>query len=488
MGHDQLHHLIEHLRLLPQETEWLEFKHNHAAPQSIGEYISALSNGAALSRQPQAYLMWGIEDGTHEFVGTTFRPREQKIGNEELENWLLRLVSPRIDFKIHESEFDGKRVVLFEIQPASHQPVSFSGTEYIRVGSYRKKLKDYPEKERMLWSIFSERPFEDGIAKAGVTSDDVLDLIDYPSALRRLGIPLPDNRKGLLSRLISEEIIVAKPADRYDITNVGAILFASDLRRFDRLSRKSPRVVIYRGDNKVDAIKEHPEPSSHASRPGYGLIFESLVDWVNDQLPQNEEIGQAFRKKVRLYPEVAVREVLANALIHQDFNVRGTGPMIELYDGRIEVTSPGLPLVDTLRFIDEPPRSRNEKLASVMRRMNICEERGSGIKKVVAAVEEYQLPAPEFRTTPQHTVVTLFAPRSFSQMDRQERIRACYQHACLWYVSGRQMTNSTLRRRLKLDRQNYQLASRILRDTVDAGLIRMVGSSRKDTSYVPFWS
>lgn len=486
MNPEELQHLVEHLRSLPLETEWVEFKHNKADPQEIGEYVSALANAAALHRQDHAYLLWGVEDGSHELLGTTFRPRQVKVGNEELENWLLRLLSPRLDFRIHEGEVNHKPVALIEIPATSHQPVSFAGIEYIRVGTYKKKLKDYPEKERALWALFSETPFEAGTAMPAVSSDDVLALIDYAGAFRLLGVPLPDNRQAILQRLIAEKVITPRPGKQFNITNVGAVLFAADLRRFDRLSRKSPRVVIYKGDNKTQTIKEHPDPASDVPRPGYAVGFEALLAWINDQLPQNEQLGQALREKVRLYPEVAIRELVANALIHQDFNITGTGPMIELFDARMEVTNPGLPLVAPERFIDEPPRSRNEDLAALMRRMNICEERGSGIKKVIAAVEEYQLPAPDFRTTPQHTIAVLYAPRAFADMDRQERIRACYQHACLMYVSGQKMTNSTLRRRLKIE--NHSIASRVIRDTIEAGLIHQAGGSTRDANYAPFWA
>ena len=162
--------------------------------------------------------------------------------------------------------------------------------------------------------------------------------------------------------------------------------------------------------------------------------------------------------------------------------------MIELFTSRLEVTNPGLPLVDPHRFIDQPPRSRNEVLAALMRRMNICEERGSGIKKVIAAIEEYQSPAPDFRITSQHTIAVLFAPRTFADMDTQERIRACYQHACLWYVSGKRITNSSLRLRLGIEKKNYPMASRILKDTIEAGFIRQASGTKKDATYVPFWA
>ena len=485
---EELKRLVDHLRSLPKETEWVEFKHNKADPEEIGKYVSALSNSAALARRDEGFLLWGVEDDTHDLLGTSFRPHETTIGNEELENWLLRLLTPHIDVRIREGEIDGKHVVLFGIQPAPHQPVQFKHTDFIRVGSYTKKLKDHPEKERNLWALFSERPFEDCVAAADVSSDDVLSLIDYASCFRLLDVPLPDNRQAILDRLTREKVIAPQPGDRFDVTNVGAVLFAADLRRFDRLSRKAPRVVIYQGDTKIQTIKEHPDPASDAPRPGYAIGFEPLLAWINDQLPQNEQIGQALRRKVRLYPEAAIRELVANALIHQDFNLTGTGPMVELFDTRMEITNPGLPLLDPLRFIDEPPRSRNETLAGLMRRMNICEERGSGIKKVIAAVEQYGLPAPDFRTTPRHTVAALFAPRAFADMDRQERIRACYQHACLWYVAGKRMTNATLRERLKIEKKNYPLASRVIRDTIDADLIRPVAGIGKEHGYVPFWA
>ncbi|MCX6348127.1 MAG: putative DNA binding domain-containing protein [Candidatus Aureabacteria bacterium] len=488
MTPEELQRLVEHLRSSPRETEWVEFKHNNADPREIGEDISALSNGAALHRQPRAFALWGIEDGSHNLLGTNFQPRQAKVGNEEIENWLLHQLTPRIDFRFHEGDVAGKHVVLLEIPPASHQPVGFSGTEYIRVGSYKKKLKDHPEKERALWAIFSEIPFESGIAAPDVTSDQVFSLIDCTACFRLLGTPLPDNRRAILDRLAAEKVIVPKPGDHFDITNVGAILFAADLRGFDRLARKAPRVVIYKGDSKIQTIKEHPDPASDAPRPGYATGFEPLLAWINDQLPQNEEIGQALRRKVLLYPEVAIRELVANALIHQDFNITGTGPMIEIFTGRMEITNLGLPLIDPLRFIDNPPQSRNETLAGFMRRMNFCEERGSGIDKVIRQVELFQLPAPDFRATTNHTVAILLGPRKLSQMDRQDRIRACYQHACLWYVAGKRITNSSLRERLGIVKKNYPMASRIIKDTVEAGFIRQAGGTRKDATYVPFWA
>jgi predicted HTH transcriptional regulator len=230
------------------------------------------------------------------------------------------------------------------------------------------------------------------------------------------------------------------------------------------------------------------------SQKRYAVAFEPAVAFINSQLPQNEPIGQAFRTEVRMYPEKAIRELVANALIHQDFAVTGAGPMVEIFADRLEITNPGEPLVHTLRFIDTPPRSRNEELAALMRRMNICEEGGTGIDKVVAAIEMFQLPPPDFvaitTMQPGSTKATLFAYRKLTAMDSAARTRACYQHACLRYVCGGKMTNASLRDRLGIKPANASQASRLIREAIKAKVIKLFDAEvrDRDRSYVPFWA
>ncbi|MFO5474797.1 MAG: helix-turn-helix domain-containing protein, partial [Dolichospermum sp.] len=221
----QLSIIVQQLISLPQETEWVEFKQNNEKPETIGEYISALSNSATLHGENTGYLVWGIEDNTRNIVGTQFKPKQTKIGNEELENWLLRLLFPRINFKIYELTFQNQNLVLLEIPSANYQPVSFQGIEYIRVGSYKKKLKDYPEKERELWNLFSYQTFEKRIALENITADEVLTKINYPSYFELTKQNLPDNKQGILERLEQEKLINIKANNYYDITNIDAVEF-----------------------------------------------------------------------------------------------------------------------------------------------------------------------------------------------------------------------------------------------------------------------
>jgi ATP-dependent DNA helicase RecG len=191
-----------------------------------------------------------------------------------------------------------------------------------------------------------------------------------------------------------------------------------------------------------------------------------------------------------MYPEIAIRELVANAIIHQDLEEKGTGPVVEIYSDRIEISNPGLPLITPNRFIDEY-QSRNEDLAGIMRRFRICEERGSGIDKVIFNIELYQLPALDVHIQEKHTKVLLFAYKKFADMDKKDRIRACYQHACLKYVTNSTMTNTSLRDRFKIAEGNAAMVSRIIKDTYEAGLIKEENpenTSRKFVKYIPIWA
>lgn len=481
---EYLQQLLNELRALPKETEWVEFKHNTEDPKKIGENISALSNAAVLTGKTHGYLVWGIEAATHNILGTNFRPGKKKVGNEELENWLLRLLAPKINFSFHEINTEKGLVILLEVDRAFRHPVQFEGVEYIRIGSYTKPLKGFPEKERQLWRIFDTTPFEDLFAIDNVDADSVLRLVDYPAYFDLLKQPLPDNKQGILGRLREDSMIRKNDAGLYGITNLGAILVAKKLDDFKDLKRKAVRVIVYENATRIKTIKEQ------TGIKGYASSFEGLIDFINGLIPRNEIIGKALRKDVPMYPTISVRELVANALIHQDFFARGSGPMIEIFADRMEITNPGEPLVKADRFLDSPPKSRNEVLASFMRRIGVCEERGSGVDKVVFESEFYQLPAPLFEIVEGSTRATLFAHRSLSKMDRKDRVRSTYLHACLKYVQRDSLTNSSLRDRFGIQKENSAMVSRFIKEAVEDKAIKLVdpeSESRKHTRYVPIW-
>lgn len=481
MNIEQLIELVDELVKQPNESEWVEFKLNFHSVEEIGERISALSNGACIHNQDFGYLVFGVEDKTHIVKGTTFKPKSHKKGNEEIEHWLAQRLDPRIDFRIYEFSYDIDRALaVFVIPSALNKPVDFMRNAFIRVGSITRKLSEFPEKEAKIWRK-RNKSFELDIAKDNLRARDVIDLLSTETYFDLLKLPYPSNQSGVIEKLLDEKLIVK--SNGYAITNLGALLFAKYLPNFESVERKSVRVIVYKGKNKVETEREQ------IGKKGYSIGFEGLVDWINSQLPANEEIGKALRKESRMYPEIAIRELVANALIHQDLSVKGF-PMIEIFNDRIEISNPGTPLITPDRFIDSYI-SRNDKLADLMRRMGFCEEKGSGMDKVIFYNELYQLPPINVIADENRTRITMYSYKQLNNLDKKEKVRATYQHACLKWVSNEKMTNQSLRERFLIDDKNAAIASRIIKDALEENMIKEddpENKSRKHRSYIPFWA
>lgn len=481
MNNQQLKELLNDLVKQSNESEWVEFKLNFHRPEEIGERISALANGACIQNQPFGYLIFGVEDKSHIIKGTSFRAKSHKKGGEDLEHWLITRLSPRIDFQIFEFDYEeNKHISLFVIPSSKNQPVEFLHKSYIRINSITRKLNEFPEKQAKIWKK-ETTPFEKELAKENLSANDVVRLLSTETYFDLMKIPYPSNQNSVIEKFVEEGFIVKGRG--YSITNLGALLFAKQLRDFESVERKSVRVIVYKGKNKVETEREQ------IGQKGYALVFVGLVDWVNSQLPANEEIGKVLRTETRMYPEISIRELVANALIHQDLTEKGF-PMIEIFADRLEISNPGTPLVTPDRFIDAYI-SRNEKFADIMRRMGFCEEKGSGLDKVIFYNEIFQLPPINVIVAEKRVRVTIYSYKPLNKLDKKEKIRACYQHACLKYVSNEKMTNQSLRDRFKIEDHNYSIASRIIRDALENGVIKEddpSSNSRKYASYIPFWA
>ena len=286
---EYLTNLVDNLRRLPSETEWVEFKVNQATePQSIGEYTSALANGAALNGKESAYMLWGIENGSHAVVGTEFNPDTVKQGNEPLDNWLRRGLTPRIDFRFHEVAIDGKQVVILEIEPTTQRPVAIYGRERIRVGDVAANLQEHPEKERALWHLSDRSSFEDGVAVEHLSGDEVLDKLNHAAYFALLERPVPESINAILYELEQDRLIAPCAAGGWNVTNLGAILFAKRIGDFRRLERKSIRVIQYQGTGRTESVGERQ------SSWGYAAGFANLLKYINGRI-YRENIDQKWQ-------------------------------------------------------------------------------------------------------------------------------------------------------------------------------------------------
>jgi predicted HTH transcriptional regulator len=396
---------------------------------------------------------------------------------------LAQLLNPSPAFSFREVSHPEGRVVLLEIPAASIAPVEYAGTAYIRIGNATPKLSSHPERYQKLITNLRPYVWETGIAKSFVNAGDVLDLVNYPAYFKLTSQPLPEGRSGILDRLEAERFIVKDVGGRWNITNMGALLFASDLSRFDEaISRKAVRFVAYGGKNRASPVTHRAD-----GKMGYATGFVGLVEFIDGLLPKVEHIGLAFREAKPLFPQIAIRELVANALIHQDMTISGAGPQIALFDDRLEITNPGESLIPTDRMIDLPPRSRNPMIASFMRRIGLCEEQGSGLDKAIGAVESLHLPPLKFQTSANSMHVILYGPRPFADMTPSERVQAAYQHAVIRWLEGEKLRNASLCDRLGVERRNAAQITGVIKEALSQGLLKPADPMHPRAGYYPIW-
>ena len=473
--------LDESLSIVPHEVNEVDWKVSLSNnKERLIEHLIAFANHAN-----GGYLAFGINDTSARLEEVT-QEEASRIVNT-LANIGRDAIEPPLAIDHAIVSFRETPILLVYIPEQHSKPVHKRGRPiqetWIRSGGTTRSASREEVGRLMLNSV---APKWEGLRASALMSlnaaTEGLDLETIAALLQR---PLPVEEEALASWLVDEGILI--PDGRgYYVSNFGAISSARKLEQFSSLERKRIRVIRYRGINKVETIDEL------LGQRGYASGFERLIIHLKRVLPHSEVIQQSLRQEVSLYPEIALRELLANMLIHQDFSITGSGPMVEIFDDRIEFSNPGtlLPGKRPDRLIGTTPQSRNEMLASTFRRYRICEERGTGFQKVVQSVELFGLPPIVFLLSENSFKVILFSPRKFADMSQSERIEACYQHAVLQYLSSQTLTNSTLRGRFKLhDKQRNQLTN-LISEAVSAGRIKRkdAGSGNKFAEYLPYWA
>lgn len=463
---------------IPSELNEIDWK-SGLSPKTdrLAQHLCAFSNLVG-----GGFLVFGVNNDSTLFSVTKEQCDEiiKKLGNIARHNLI-----PPIPLEHATLDLNGNSLLFIHIPENAEKPVSLRvGTiydSYCRSAGQTVKMSRQEVKQQIAES--QGLLFHEQMALTDVTADEVLNLLDYSSYFQLSGRIFPETKTAILLALADEKFVV-KQNEKWNITNLGALLFAFDLAKFKELEFKTLRIVLYKGKNRLEA---HPEIDF---KEGYACGFEHFVQFIMERT-SIEVIEKALRETKASYPERAIREILANSLIHQNLWQKGMYVIVEIFSDRIEMTNPGTPLVDVNRFIDAPPTSRNEKIALLMRRFEICEQRGSGIDRAIKAIEDAYLPAPEFIRGNNYTKVFIYPKKSFSQMSKEDRIRACYQHCCLKYMEKEQMTNQSFRTRMGIENENAAMVSRIIKDTVNSGFIKDFNPeslSKKHAKYIPFWA
>ena len=395
MNDAQLQAKLTELLALPQETEWAEFKHNYSDPQMIGEYLSAISNSAALESQSFGYIVWGIEDGTHNIVGTSFKPRQQKgQGNEDLEPWLNKLLAPRINFRIFEFHApEGHPMVMFEVQAANTSPVGFSSRRFVRVGSHKKPLSEHPEKERMLWEIVSG-PAVDW--SAGICEAATIDALD-PAAITQARKVFKVKHPKLSSEVDGWDdrkfLNKAKICIDGRITNTAIILLGKEESTHFLSPSVAQMTWVLKSKTNVDKDYRH-------FGPPFLLAVDELFANVRNLTLRHLPDGTLFPVEVSQYDPWVLREILQNCIAHQDYLMRGRINVVEVEDESILFTNLGQFLPGSVEEVirrDQPQEEyRNRFLVDAMVNLNMIDTIGSGIRRSFGIQRDRNFPMPTY--------------------------------------------------------------------------------------------
>jgi ATP-dependent DNA helicase RecG len=447
----------------------------------LTEHLSAFANHPGGGYLAFGVNSQGVPGGVDEKKIETMVNQLANLGRQTLEPPLM------IDHAV--ADYDSVPLLFVHVPESAVKPVHLRGKgledAFIRSGGTTRKAS---RQEIGTLMLNSRTPrWEELHASVLLPNKEFPSKLTVEPIFKMLERPTSTTLEETLTWMEGERFIVREPSDGGYVTNLGAIAAARRLADFPDLSRKAARVVVYDGLNKAKTKQEQE------GIKGYAISFQGLMQFVMSLLPQSEVIEHALRKKRTIYPEIALREIIANALIHQDFSIVGAGPLIEIFDDRIEVSSPGglLPSKRLDRLIGTQPESRNEQLARAFRRYKICEERGSGLLKAGLQIELYGLPPMDFTAGPNYFKVTLYSPRTFAKMSARERLDACYQHAVLKHYSDGAMTNTSLRERLKMPEKQRSMVSVLIQEAIDKGLVKNAdpnNKSKKFANYVPSWA
>lgn len=446
----------------------------------MSEHISAFSNYAG-----GGFLVYGVSADSKP-IGVSESEIEETV--KLISNVGRHSVEPAISIDHAVEDYAGAKLLFIHIRESQTKPVHLRGNlkeAFIRSGATTRKATQSEIGSMML---NSKTPTWECLRASQLMTDlEMPAHLDTKSIFKLLGRQDFTTAPELLLWLENEKYIEREPSGGGYLTNLGVISAAKDISKFDEISRKAVRVITYNGLNKL-ITKEDT-----TGQKGYAVGFEGLINFISNQLPKSEVIETALRVERSIYPIIALREIIANALIHQDFTITGTSPLIEIFDDRIEVTNPGtlLPSKKADRLIGTQPESRNNHLGRAFMRYKICEERGSGLIRAGIQAELYGLPPIEFYSGSNYFKVTLHSPRTFAQMSPQERLEACYQHAQIKHCAKDVMTNKSLRERLKMPEKQRSMVSLLIQEALTAGKIKKVdpeSDSKKFTEYVPYWA
>mgnify|MGYP005855218929 CR=1 FL=1 len=401
MDSPQLIQTLERLIQLSDETALVEFKSNWKKESDIGEYISAMANVALLAQQEQAWVIWGVDDQTHEIKGTRFDPFKQKVGNQGLIMWLQQKTNPKADFEFHKIKYQQAELVLLEVRQPRSAPVAFENERYIRIDSHKTRLSQHPDKESRIWGALGMKKDWSGDIVPEATLDD-LDPQALESARKRFVEFLLMNEKD-----VERQATIQREAAQWnDITllNKARITKAGKITRSALLLLGKDESSHFLGpvDAKISWILRESNGKTRSSQPfsppwllNSDQLFARIRNLTIEEMPD----GTLFPVAIQQYDNWVIREALHNCIAHQDYSMGGKINVVE-YPGCLIFTNLGQFIPQSVEWMLEnqspPEHYRNQWLIDGMIRLRMIEQVGSGIRRMFETQKERLLPLPDY--------------------------------------------------------------------------------------------
>lgn len=446
---EYLQELLQRLIALGREEEWFEFKKNWFEERGVGEYISALANSAAQKRQDYGYLIWGVDDQSHEIVGTDF-DFQRSVKGEPLQHFLARQLTPANLFSFHEVWLEGQRLVVLEIAKAERVPTAFAGKRYMRIGSSKVDLAKYPDREADLFFILRNQEKSMTTLESEYQDLSFTKLFTYYAGRgislkeetfrKNLGLLTKNGRYNLLAQLLSDD------------------------------SHIPIRVSIFAGKDKASPLRSVKEFGNTCILISLDkiLAYADVLNFV--QVDERDRVVE--RKEVTLFDFAALREAVINSFVHNHW-VEGIAPSITFFSDRVEVMSRGTLVPEqTLEgfFLGESVPV-NRRLSDIFLQLHISERLGRGIPTIT---QVYGKDIFEFReksivvNIPLHRLEQEKAPESLDFQPCELRLLNAFRN-------NPNLTQGEAAQMLGFSRSKIeQLISELKR----AGVLRRIGSKK----------
>lgn len=469
MTNEQILELIADSESNNVETERVEFKDgsNGFSGNQVWSTISAFSH-----RPDGGLLVYGVRENQDKSFTVT-GVNDPALIQEAMINFcredMVGCADP--DFKI--LEYKGKRLLIFlihgipdERKPCFKKSLGMHHGACVRVGNVSKVITFEEARQFARNSVpfkYDNLPVED-------THFDDLSLEKIRNFLEKSAIKKGRDvsilsQVGAVKTVVENIGICIKDNNQLVPTNAGYLTFATRTPQAHKnFKRLIVRCIHYKGNTSASPIVDKIDLEGTLDEQ-----IEGMQTFIMKSIPLSAKIIGTKRVEQYEYPPEAIREIVANAVIHRDYSIIETYTQIAVFANRIEVSNPGnLPPGVTVENIREAQFSRNVIISAILRDMEYMEEYGRGIEIVYASMNEYGLLGPLFKNSTNSFRVTLLGQQFSSLNQRQLKIWQTLQETgrsitaldCVELLSG------TSRPAITLD----------LKNMVDIGLIQKKGA------------